>query len=93
MKHEDKVKREENKGNVKRGKRYENLVEVVEEKKRNQKRRRKEGDLRYIYERRYLTHEEWEEVKFVHDYVYKKGSDRKGEIKTKYVGNNPETPE
>jgi hypothetical protein len=74
-------------------KRYENLVEVVEQKRRDQKKRRKEGDLRYIYERRYLTQQEWDEVKFVHGYVYKGASDKKMEEKKKSVGNNPKTTE
>jgi hypothetical protein len=62
------------------------LVEVVEQKKRDQKKRRKDGDLRYIYERRYLTQEEWDEVKFVNGYVYKGKSAIKIEEKKKPVG-------
>jgi hypothetical protein len=88
------VKKEEPGPQIKKvRKRYENLVEVVEQKKRDQKKRRKDGDLRYIYERRYLTQEEWDEVKFVNGYVYKGKSAIKMEEKKKTVGNNPETNE
>ena len=72
-------------------KKYENLVEVVEQKRRDQKKRRKQGDLRYIYQRRYLSDKEWQEVKFVHEYVYKGSSEKKVEEKKKCVGNNPAT--
>ncbi len=70
-------------------KKYENLVEVVEQKRRDQKKRRKDGDLRYIYERRYLTEEEWDEVKFVNGYVYKAKLDTKVKQEKNTVGNNP----
>ena len=70
-------------------KKYENLVEVVEQKRRDQKKRRKDGDLRYIYERRYLTEEEWDEVKFVNGYVYKGKLDTKIKQEKNTVGNNP----
>lgn len=71
-------------------KKYENLVEVVEQKRRDQKKRRKDGNLRYIYERRYLTEEEWDEVKFVNGYVYKGGKlDTKVKQEKNTVGNNP----